>query len=186
MDQAIAHYESALKAQPDYVEALTGLGNAYYAKGDTYHALIEYQKTIELRPDLPEVQNNVGNILLQNGNVTEAISHYQEALKIQPDYVNSLTALAWLLSTADSSIRDGTKAVELAGKANRLSGGEDPRILGTLAAAFAEAGRFPEAMETVGHALRQATTANNTGMINDLNAQLMFYRAGRPLHLSSR
>ena len=57
--------------------------------------------------------------------------------------------LAWLLATCpDNSVRNGQKAVELAQQAVQLSNGRSPEILDTLAAAYAEAGRFHEAVET--------------------------------------
>ena len=58
-------------------------------------------------------------------------------------------AMAWLLATSpEASLRDGARAVELAQRAVRLTGGREPDALDTLAAAYAEAGRFAEAVET--------------------------------------
>ncbi len=186
VDEAIAHYKMALKTNPDYPAALTGLGNGYFTKGDMDNALSEYQHAIDIQPDLAEIQNNIGNVYLRKGRVYDAISHYKMAVEIDPGYVNALNSLAWLLSTADASVRDGTKAVALAEKANQLSGGKNAGVLGTLAAAYAETGRFPEALDAAGQALRLATAANDTSMMNVLTQQISLYQKGMPFHQSSR
>jgi tetratricopeptide (TPR) repeat protein len=186
LDEAISHYQMALKTNPNYAAAMTGLGNCYYAKGDLESALREYQQAIDLQPGLPDAQNNIGNTYLRKGMVNDAISHYQEALKIDPGYISSLNSLAWLFSTADSSVRNGARAVELASKANELAGGKNAGVLGTLAAAYAETGRFPEAVNTAEQARRMALAAKNNAMVNELDMQLQLYRAGSPYHQSSR
>ena len=84
-----------------------------------------------------------GGALFQKGNVGEAIAQFQKALQINPDDLQVQNNLAWILATApQASLRNGNKAVELARQANELTGGKNPIILHTLAAAFAEAGQF--------------------------------------------
>jgi Flp pilus assembly protein TadD len=91
--------------------------------------------------------------------------------------------LAWLLATCSkASLRNGGKAVELARQANALTGGENPIILNTLAAAFAEAGRFSEAVETARRALRLAETQSNTNLTGQLQLEMKLYQAGSPFH----
>jgi tetratricopeptide (TPR) repeat protein len=86
-----------------------------------------------------------------------------------------------LLATApEASQRNGSKALELARQANLLTGGENPFILRTLAAACAEAGRFAEAVETAQHALRLAEAQSNMALAGTLQTELKFYQAGTP------
>ena len=88
----------------------------------------------------------------------EALAHYQKSLETQPNNPQILANLAWLLATCrEASVRNGAGAVELAQRANQLSGGQDAMILRTLAAAYAEAGRFAEAITTAQRALELAT-----------------------------
>jgi len=72
--------------------------------------------------------------------------------------------------------------VELAEQTDRLSGGRNPAIAATLAAAYAEAGRFPEAITTAQRALQLAASQNNPPLVADLEAELKLYQAGYPLH----
>jgi hypothetical protein len=77
-------------------------------------------------------------------------------------------------------LRNGGRAVELARQANGLTGGEIPVVLHTLAAAYAEAGRYSEAVETAQHALRLAQAQSNTALAAALESELKLYRAGSP------
>jgi tetratricopeptide (TPR) repeat protein len=91
--------------------------------------------------------------------------------------------LAWVLATgSEASLRNGGKALELARSANLLTGGENPIILHTLAAAYAETGRFSEAVATAEHALRLAEAQSNAALAGALQSELIFYQAGSPLH----
>ena len=92
--------------------------------------------------------------------------------------------LAWVLATCpQASLRNGNKAVELAQRANQFMGDGNPVVLGTLAAAYAEAGRFPEAEETARRALQVAETQSNPALADALRSQLKLYQAGLPFHL---
>jgi hypothetical protein len=94
--------------------------------------------------------------------------------------------LAWALATCpDASLRNGAKAVRLAREANQLSGGKNPLILRTLAAACAENGQFAEAVVTAGLALQQAAIQHNTALVNSLETQSKFYEAGQPFHTTT-
>jgi hypothetical protein len=64
----------------------------------------------------------------------------------------------------------------------QLSGGKSPEILDTLAAAYAEAGRFPEAVATAEKAEQLATTAGSKKPAGENRQRLELYRAGKPYH----
>lgn len=181
-DEAITHFQKALAIQPDYAAAHYNLGNALFQKGQVDEAIIHYQRALAIQPDYAKACNNLGTALLQKGQVNEAIIHFQKALAIQPGFVeaqNGLAHCAWILATSpDSSVRNGTKAVELAQETNRLSDGKNPVMATTLAAAYAEAGQFPEAITTARRALQLATSQNNAAMVAALEAQLKLYQAG--------
>jgi tetratricopeptide (TPR) repeat protein len=124
---------------------------------------------------------------LQKGNAAEAIAQFREALQIEPAAPGTQNNLAWLLATCpEPSLRNGHKAVELARQANGLTGGENPIILNTLAAAFAEAGQFLEAVETAQHALRLAEAQSNTSLTGQLQSEMKLYQAGRPYHATEQ
>ena len=84
-----------------------------------------------------------------------------------------------LAAAEDAPIRNGNRAVELAQRVNALTGDREPFVLGSLAMAYAEAGKFEGARQIVERrALAMAGT--NTDVITNLQAQLRFYESNQP------
>jgi tetratricopeptide (TPR) repeat protein len=184
VDEAIVHYRKALEIKPDYAEAHNNLGSVLNSQGRFNEAIVCFQKALEIKPGYAEAHYNLGNALLRKGSMDEAISHYQKALEIKPDYAEAQNNLAQVLATSSrASLRDGNNAVKLAQQANQLTGGGNPIILSTLASAYAEAGRFPEAVETAQRALQLAGTQSNTTLADAIRSQMKLYQAGLPFHL---
>jgi len=187
LEEAIAHFQKALAINPDYAEVHNNLGVVFTQQGRIEGAISQFQKALEIKPDYAEAHYNLGNAFLQQGHVEEAIAHFQKALAIKPDYAEAQNNMAWVLATCpQASLRNGIKAVGLAERANQLTSGENPVILATLAAAYAEAGRFPEAIETVQRALHLAEAQSNTALAGALQSQLKLYQAGLPFHVTEQ
>ncbi len=183
VDEAIAHYQTALQIKPDYAKAHYNLGNALLQKGKVDEAIAHYQTALQIKPDAVVAHNNLGMALSLKGRVDEAIAHYQTALQIQPNYLEAQNNLAWVLATApQASLRNGHQAVQLAEQANQLVGGKNPIILHTLAAAYAEAGRFSDAQRSAQTAMALARAAGQSALLEQINGELKLYAAGLPFH----
>jgi len=181
IDEAIGHFQKALRINPDFAEAHINLGNALLQKGSKDEAIAHFQKALRINPDFAEAHINLGDTLLQKGNIDEAIGHFQKALQIKPDSAEAQNDLAWVLAACpQASLRNGNQAVQLAQRANQLTLNGNPAVLSTLAAAYAETGRFPEAIETAQRAVQLAETQSNTKLANDLRSQMKCYQAGLP------
>ncbi len=181
VDEAIAHFQKGLALQPNLAGAHCNLGNALLRKGRTDEAIACFQRALALQPSLAEAHNNLANALLQKGRPAEAVEHYQAAVASLPDNPYLLNNLAWVLATSpEASVRDGARAMDLASQADRLAGGKDPAILGTLAAAYAEAGRLSEALATAQRALDLATAQTNSTQVEALRARLKVFQTGSP------
>jgi Flp pilus assembly protein TadD len=114
------------------------------------------------------------------GQVDEAIAHFQRALEIKPDMAAVLNDLAWIRATHPSArLRDGRQAVTLAQRAIELSS-SNANALDTLAAAYAEAGRFPDAVRTAKEARQQATAEGNRRLADSLQKRIKLYSEGQP------
>ena len=121
----------------------------------------------------------------QLGRTREAVAQYREALRLNPNLAGALNNLAWVLATSpDDELRNGAEAVRLAERACELTHYGQPLFIGTLAAAYAEAGRFPEAVTTAEKAEQLATTAGLTAVAAKNRQLLELYRAGKPYHES--
>ncbi len=187
VDEAIAHYQTALQIKPDDAEAHNNLGTALFQKGRVDEAIAHCQAALQIKPDYADAHDNLGNALIQKGNVGEAITQYQKALEIKPSFPAAQNNLAWVRATASqASLRNGNQAVELAQRANQLTGGENPIILHTLAAAYAETGRFSDAMRSAQKAIELAQAAGQQDLAEQLNGELKLYEAGFPFHQGSK
>ncbi len=109
------------------------------------------------------------------------LAERRKLLRSHPTDVSLLNDTAWMLATnPNASIRNGAEAVELAERAVQLSDGREPAIMGTLAAAYAEAGKFPEAVQTGRKALELATQQNKQSLAESIKAKIPLYEAGTP------
>jgi tetratricopeptide (TPR) repeat protein len=107
----------------------------------------------------------------------EAMSQYAAALLIQPDYPDALDGLAWILSTdANPAFLNGAEAVKMAWRACELTGWQDPLKLKTLAAVYAETGRFAEAINTVQTAKGLAMKTNRQELVNECSLMLDYFQ----------
>lgn len=182
LSEAIGHYENAMKLRPDYGDPYLNLGSVLFQQGRTDEAIAQWQKAVATQPNDAGFHTILGNAFLQRGLQKDAIAEYEHAARISPHDPKSRNSLAWLLATAsDTSIRDGNRANEIAEKAVQLSGGKDPNYLRTLAAAYAEVGRFSEAIATAEHAKQIAIVQGKSKLTNNLEKDVVLYRGRLPL-----
>jgi tetratricopeptide (TPR) repeat protein len=111
------------------------------------------------------------------------VVRYSRALEAEPKLLTALNNLAWLLATdPDAQIRNGSRAVELADRACQLTEWKAAFLVGTLAAGYAEAGRFEDARNTAQKAIGIAEAAGEKELA-DRNRQLLkLYQSGKPFH----
>lgn len=149
---------------------------------DSCTALIE--SGAETPSNLAIAYSNRGITHSDKGNFDRAIADYEQALTLNPNLAPALNSLAWDLATMSSAERrDGRRAVELAERALTLNERE-PGFLDTLAAAYAEAGRFTDAVRSQEKGielLRQAGTVSAEG-IADYESRLRLYKNKQPFH----
>jgi tetratricopeptide (TPR) repeat protein len=182
VDDAIALLQAAVDLRPDNSPAHENLAKALLQKGRVSQALIHYRKLLELQPDNIEVHNIVGTVLIQQGRAGEAVDEWQKVLTIQPDNGNAMSNLAWVFATSpDDSLRDGTKAIQLASEALRISGRRIPLLFRTLAAAYAEVGDYSKAIEIAQEGVVLANSQGNSGLAIELQGNIALYQTQRPL-----
>ena len=135
-------------------------------------------------------ENNLGCYYYVQKDIEQAIPHFLKAARYnstaylmlkQTDSFDVLNDAAWVLATSpDPAVRNGTRAVELAERACDLTKRQMPVCLGTLAAAYAETGRFDEAITTAQEACALAEKANAPKLLEKNRELLELYRTLQP------
>lgn len=185
-DEAMVHYEQAIKLEPNYADAYYNRGNVLFAKGRIDEAIADWEKSLLIQPNHADAHTCLGNALLRQGSLKQAIAQYETASVLAPEDPHSRNNIAWVLATSsDGSIRDGAKAIGFAQQAVALSGGREPQFRRTLAAAYAENGRFSEAIAAAQQAAAIANMQGKQRLADNLAKDLMFYRADLPLRKNS-
>ena len=176
---AVELLRSATRLQPDSLEAQRQLGLACALARRAAESERAFRRVLELAPDA-RTHVLLGRALLQQGKAVEATSEYEMAVKMSPDFPMALNELAWLRAThPEVAIRDGAQAVRLAERASALEA-EDPRCWDTLAAAYAEAGRYADALKAEAQALRLAQAAGQTNLMAKFKAASELYEKQQP------
>jgi Flp pilus assembly protein TadD len=179
-DEAIAQHLEAIRLDPDMAGAYNNLAVALIARKDYQAAVVSCRDALRLRPDLAETHNNLAYSLEMLGDAEGAIAHYRAAMELKPDTPVILNNLARILAMgANPNYRDGAAAVPLAERACRLTGLWNPGYLDTLAAAYAAAGRFEEAVRTAEEARRLALAMGAKTLAAAIGDRLELYRSGR-------
>src|SRR5205085_5294044 len=142
--------------------AHASLADLLMRRGRVNEAIEHSEEALRFRPGDAVAQNNLGLALLQTGDLKRAVAHLQKALEIDPGHMNAEVNLAWILATSpDNSTRDGARAVQLAEDVARRAGHPNAIVLRTLAAAYAETGRFVDAIETAQDAITVTKATGN-------------------------
>jgi tetratricopeptide (TPR) repeat protein len=175
-------YRVTLAKNPKADLAHNNLGLVLFKAGQTDEAAWHFQQAVELRPSSAHAHNNLANVLRITGRAREAAAHYEAALKSEPNNPSTCSNLAMLLATSpDAALRNGARALELAQHANQITGGRNALVLATLAAAYAETGRFAEAAATARTALGLASRRPNSQLAQAIQMQVQRYESGLPL-----
>jgi tetratricopeptide (TPR) repeat protein len=181
-DGAISYLQKATHINPDFFEAYYNLGLELAKKERVNEAIDAWLNTVRIRPNFAAGHENLGYAFYLQGKFADSLVHLRLALELEPDRVSDLNLAASLLATCpDASTRNGTDAVSLADRAQALTHAQDPAILDTLSAAYAETGRFPQAIAVEQQAIAVATQQGKTALTTTLKAHLTRYESNTPL-----
>ena len=181
LGEAVRSYGRALALRPRDSIVRSSLAFALVKQGKLDEAIEQYRQLLRVWPDHVGAHVKLGELLTGAGSFEEAVGHYERALQLRPDVVAVLNNLAWLLATEPSLAgRDPAQAVRLAEKACELTRRSRPDCLDTLAAAYAAAGRFGEAVATAKEAIGLAEAAGRDDLAGQMRKHLAVYEAGRP------
>jgi len=181
-DRAIELFRQTLRIHPYNVKTRYFLALALLKNGRLQEArdalLKEAQLDSEPR-DLARVHWKLGEIYNQLGQSARAIEHYEKALQFNGRHVGALRGLAWILATdPQAENRDPARAVALAERAQQFR--TSAETLDVLGAAYAEAGRFAEAVQAGRKALALAQLRGDQAQhIEEIRRRISLYQSGR-------
>jgi tetratricopeptide (TPR) repeat protein len=172
-----------LKLNPGDTETEFNLAQALNEQQQWGQAAELLKPLAQAHPADFNAQFQYGLALEHLGQTRDAMSHYAAALLKNPDFPDALQHLAWIAATdGQPELRNGGQAVELAARACELTGQKRPGMLLTLAAAYAETGRFGEALATVGKAGELAKAQGQKEIEAEAGRLRAAFEAGQPFH----
>lgn len=179
--EGTAQLREALRLKPGDSESQFNLAQALVQQEQWTEAADLFAKTVTATTADPHVLCQYAVALARLQRTREAMSHYARALLLHQDLPDALDGLSWILATdARPEVRNGTEAVRMSERACELTGRKDPAKLKTLAAAYAEAGRFSEAIATAQAAHDLAAQASRKGLADECLLMLEQFKAAKP------
>src|SRR5262249_32953953 len=137
-------------------------------------------------PDNPESHRALAAACIAQGRVEDAITAYRDLLKLRPDDADALVNIAWIRAThADPAHRDGAEPLQLGQRARAATPEPNAVVLSTLAAAWAETGRFPEALADADSAVALAQHDGDQPSVEHFKEQRAAYAEHRAFHFRS-
>ncbi len=155
------------------------------ARTDREEEALDYARMAAVLSNSATIHGLLGALLSSTGQHGEALAHLQAAFAANPGDVTIASNLAWVLATSPEKMhRNGHRAVQLAELACKGTAYKSPPLLDTLAAAYAEAGQFDQAIQTTLKAI-EIVRSDSKASTATLESRLKLYRAGRPYHESA-
>jgi tetratricopeptide (TPR) repeat protein len=181
LEEALSCFRQSIQINPDYGPAHYNLGSILQKQGKFEEAISSYLTALETDPNNLNTWSNLALSQQTTGHIRQAVDSYHKALELDPNSIPILNNLAWILATTpDTQIRNPAQAASLADKMHRLTSSENPEILDTLAAAYAAAGQFKEAIETAQKAIDLANAAGQKSKTEEISKRLQLYQASKP------
>ncbi len=182
-EESVRLGREAARRAPEDVQVHANLGEALARSGDLDGAIAELGVTVEMEPRVARRQRRLAEVQMERGDLGAAAKSFGRALQLEFRVEDANLCARILATHPDAAVRDGAEAVRLAERMVASAGGEDLLLLDTLAASYAEAGRFEDAVETAERALRAPVTEGMEGFPAQIERRLELYRGRRPYHL---
>ncbi len=177
--EALAHCEAFLRLKPDDAGMHLRCADLAVRQGLAAPAMHHFEQAIRIEPAMAVAHFRKGLLLINLGQFTAGIASLREAQRFEPRQAVYARALAWQLAThPQAPAAERAAALSFALHANDVSGGENPRVLDALAAAYAAAGQFDRAVTTAQQAIELADSSGARQLAAGLRERLRLYQGG--------
>jgi Flp pilus assembly protein TadD len=183
--EALEHVRQAIALRPEFLAARRALALALEQSGDRTGAAAQWEEILQAYPGLEEGYLQLARVLDELKDTPRMARILRQGLEHSPDSHQLANALAWIrAASADEQERNGQEAVEWAEKACALTNHQNPIYLDTLGVAYAEAGRFEDAVRVGRKAVELATAARNAAQAEKYRRRVELYEWKQPYHES--
>jgi tetratricopeptide (TPR) repeat protein len=173
-------FEHTLKITKNNLLGESNYGMALLEAGNIDEAIGHFNNVLRLNKNHANAYLNLGIAYSRLGKYEPAIQNWTKALELKPNSVEALNNLAWLLATSDDvSLEDANRAIKYAERACELTENKNPSMTDTLAAAYAAAGRFEEAVKTAVQAVEAAKSRGKEDLANEIQNRIKLYESGQ-------
>ena len=180
-------FAEVVRQRPDDFRAHYNYGRTLELSGGLADAITEYQAAVRVNAAFDLARVHLGVALAAAGRHAEAVAEYRQLLDSESTGAEAMHGLAWIEAThPDASLRNGEEAVRLAERVDELVRHRDPGVLDTLAAAYAEVGRFNDALVTAALAKTLADNMRDEELSRAIEGRMELYRQKRPYRESGR
>ena len=177
---AIADLDVVIKQEPKEVAAYLERAEAHARGGNTKQAIADYDKAIELAPNSTQGDLARARAYTAKGDYAQAAARFDQARRRGPRDDDALNGFAWFSATCpDSAFRNGPEAVKAATKACEIKKWKDGDVIDTLAAAYAEAGDFSQALKYEAQAIA-SRPLSGPDTLSEMQKHLRAYQAHKP------
>ena len=178
---ALQEQRTAVNIEPTSADMHYNLGLAEARAGGLDAATAEWERVLELEPGSARANNCLGIAASRTGRVELAVEYWRHALAAAPADPAIGAELAWAFApAAPPNVRNGAAAVQVGERANHTTGSQNIKVLEALAAAYAEQGRFADAVTKAREALRLSAEQQDPNETAALTRELADYEHNKP------
>jgi tetratricopeptide (TPR) repeat protein len=177
-DRLLFLLQQAKWRNPDLAHIRWALGFALLRSGHCARSIVEFRAAIELDPSLTQARGGAATAFLRRGRPADAVQELRRGIEVSPDDINLRDFLSWILAThPDATTRRGSEAVNLSEDVCFVRGSQSCRSWATLAGAYAEVGRFDDAVAAANRAIVFGSRVEGSGSVKTAREQLACYKA---------
>ncbi len=184
VDDALKAVRKAVELQAEYPPARCLLGNLLYRQGDKAAAKREWAEALRLDQGQLAARGALAEALFADREYEVAEKLLRDGLDLYPNTPPLANTLAWMLATSPiEKQRNGEEAVKWAEKACEQVRYQQPGFLDTLAAAYAEAGKFDQAKRAIAAAIQLAQAAKRDDLVTEFRERAALYEKEQAYHM---
>lgn len=180
--RALGLLRKAIELDPSSAEYKIQLAELLSDQSHEGEAMALLEDAVRLDPNSDLARVRLGILAHRMGDYRREIEVLREAVHAGSTSVELINNYAYALATCPvDELRDGPAAVSAAQGAIELAEESMPALLDTLAAAYAESGKFDQAIKTLESAITMLEQTAPPEAVSEYRRKLELYRSNHPI-----